>query len=434
MSNFFASIGSFLADKGVAIIAPYKDTNIAIQLLFVVVLGILALFISRIITNMLKKNYYKIINNHFWSVINDFFVPIQHKLIVAVLFSFTAQVMKYFGGAAPILRIISVVLFFWIVIKLASRLVKNPFFKKVLIYSSWIIIILNLLNLYSDMAILLESISVTISGIKVSLYGIMRSVVYLGVLSKITSVLIEFVSQRINLSNDLNPSVKVLLIKVIKVVGFTMATILFINIIGINLSSLALFTSALGVGIGFGLQNLVSNLISGVTLLVDNSLKPGDVIEVDNHFGTVKVMGSRYTSIVTVEGKEHLIPNEYFISNEVVNWSHSNKLVRQTVEVGVSYNSDVKKVMMLLEEAVNQIPRVLKRPKAKVFLTNFGASSVDFNVTFWVNDPQAGVINVKSDVLVAIWDILKQNNIEIPFPQQDIHIKSFEYSDIKKKK
>ena len=155
-------------------------------------------------------------------------------------------------------------------------------------------------------------------------------------------------------------------------------------------------------------------------MLVDKSLKPGDIIDVANQFGTVKVMGSRYTSVVTIEGKEHLIPNEYFITNEVINWSHSNKLVRQSVDVGVSYNSDIHQVMDILENSAMKIERILKRPKTIIQLIEFGDSSVNFKVQFWLNDPQKGVLNVKSELLIEIWDEFKSNNIEIPFPQRDV--------------
>lgn len=415
---------SFLVEKSLSVIEPYKGSNILLQIILIIVLGIGTFFLNRLINKIIRSNYYRIKKSQAGSILYDSIYPVYKKLILAIVLSFTTEAFKYAEIALPIIEQIYIILYLWVGIRVVSRMIKNKLFKKIIIWSAWIIIILNILNLYSDTAILLDTIAVTISGLKISIYGIIRSIVYFGVIFKIATLFMAFISQRIEQSEDLNPTIKVLMIKAITVLVFVFATILFINVLGIDLGSLALFTSALGVGIGFGLQKVVANLISGVTLLLDNSLKPGDIIEVADQFGTVKVMGSRYTSIVTIEGKEHLVPNEFFISNEVVNWSHSNKLVRQSVNVGVSYNSDIHQVMKLLEESTKKVERILKRPKAIVQLIEFGDSSVNFRVQFWINDPQKGVLNIKSDLLINIWDAFIANNIEIPFPQRDLHIKS----------
>ena len=430
MEQFLDKIQIFLVTKSLSIIEPYKGSNIVLQIILLIVFIIGTFFLNRLISKVIKKNYYKIRKSQAGSVIYDSIFPVYRKLTLALILSFTAEAFKYAEIALPIIEQIYIILYLWVAIKVISRIIKNRIFKKVITYSAWVIIILNVLNLYSDTAILLDTIAVTISGLKISIYGILRSIIYFGVIFKIATLLMAFISQRIEQSEDLNPTIKVLMLKVINVLVFIFATILFINVLGIDLGSLGLFTSALGVGIGFGLQKVVANLISGVTLLLDNSLKPGDIIEVADQFGTVKVMGSRYTSIVTIEGKEHLVPNEYFISNEVINWSHSNKLVRQSVDVGVSYNSDIHQVMALLEEASKKIDRILKRPKTVIQLVEFGDSSVNFKVQFWINDPQKGVMNVKSDLLIEIWDAFKANNIEIPFPQRDLHIKSVPHKNL----
>ncbi len=424
MQEFTDKVFTFLTEKSLSVIEPYKGSNILLQIILIIVLGIGSFFLNRLVNKVIRNNYYRIKKSQAGSILYDSIYPVYPKLILAIVLSFAGESFKYAKIQLPIIEQIYIILYLWVGIRVVSRMIKNKLFKKVIIWSAWIIIILNILNLYSDTAILLDTIAVTISGLKISIYGIIRSIVYFGVIFKVATLFMAFITQRIEQSEDLNPTIKVLMIKAITVLVFIFATILFINVLGIDLGSLALFTSALGVGIGFGLQKVVANLISGVTLLLDNSLKPGDIIEVADQFGTVKVMGSRYTSIVTIEGKEHLVPNEFFISNEVVNWSHSNKLVRQSVNVGVSYNSDIHLVMGLLEEATKSIDRILKRPKSVVQLVEFGDSSVNFQVQFWINDPQKGVLNIKSDLLIKIWDSFKENNIEIPFPQRDLHIKS----------
>lgn len=424
MEQFWDKVYTFLEAKALSVIEPYKGSNILLQVILIIILGVGTFFLNRLVNKIIKNNYYRIKKSQVGNVLYDSIYPVFKKLILAIVLSFIGEAFKYAEIKLPIIEQIYIILYLWVAIRVVSRMIKNKLFKKVIIWSAWIIIILNILNLYSDTAILLDTISVTISGLRISIYGIIRSIVYFGVIFKVATLLMAFISQRIDQSEDLNPTIKVLLTKAITVLVFVFATILFINVLGIDLGSLALFTSALGVGIGFGLQKVVANLISGVTLLLDNSLKPGDIIEVANQFGTVKVMGSRYTSIVTIEGKEHLVPNEYFISNEVVNWSHSNKLVRQSVDVGVSYNSDIHQVMRILEESAKKVDRILKRPKVMVQLIEFGDSSVNFRVQFWINDPQKGVLNVKSDLLIIIWDAFQENRIEIPFPQRDLHIKT----------
>jgi len=424
MDNFLDKLENFLTIKTDLIFSPYIGSNIFLQIVLIIVLVIGTFLFTRFISKIVKKNYSKIMKSQAGNIIYNALFPVYKMLTLALVLSFTTAAFQYANISLPIIRQIYIILYLWVVIKVISRVIKNRLLKKIITYSAWFIIILNVLNLYSDTAILLDTISVTISGIKISIYGVIKTILYFGIIFKISILLISFVSQRIEQSEDLSPSFKVLMQKVINVLVFIFASIFFINILGIDLRSLALFTSALGVGIGFGLQKIVANLISGVTLLLDKSLKPGDIIEVEGQFGTVKNMGSRYTSMVTIEGKEHLIPNEYFITNEVVNWSHSNKLVRQYVDVGVSYTSDINLVMNLLEESTKKVERILKRPKTHIQLLEFADSSVNFRVQFWINDPQAGVLNVKSDLLVEIWNQFKANKIEIPFPQRDLHIKS----------
>ncbi len=424
MSELMDKIGSTLQYRIDVFVEPYQNSSIFLQLFIVLVLLVATAILNRYLSRLINNYVDGIKHNYYLDLFLKFYLPVKKRLNIALVFALVTEVLRYFGVGVPILTQTYVILFLWVAIRLSTNVIKNAFFRKIVTTSTWLIIILNVLNLYSDTAILLDSLAVTISGIRLSIYTVIKSLLYMIVFFKITTILTDFFSHRIEQSADLNPSIKVLLTKGIRIFGFIIATILFINAIGIDLSTLALFTSALGVGIGFGLQKIVANLISGVTLLLDNSLKPGDVVEVDDHFGVVKVMASRYTSIVTVEGKEHLIPNEQFITNQVINWSHSNKLVMQSVNVGVSYNSDIHLVKGLLEEATEKCERVLKRPKLMVYLTNFGDSSVDFKVTFWINDPQSGVLNIQSEVLFNIWDTLKEHNIEIPFPQRDLHIKT----------
>ena len=160
-------------------------------------------------------------------------------------------------------------------------------------------------------------------------------------------------------------------------------------------------------------------------LLMDKSIQPGDVIELENSqtFGWVNHMGARYTEIITRDNKSYLIPNEEFVTQNVVNWSHGNdRLVRISLEFGVSYDSDIHHVIALAKEAATRPERVVDKPEPVCWITEFGDSSVNFVLRFWIKDAEGGVSNVKGDVFLSLWDILKENNIEIPFPLSLIHI------------
>ena len=186
--------------------------------------------------------------------------------------------------------------------------------------------------------------------------------------------------------------------------------------VGIDLSVLAVFTGAVGVGIGFGLQKIVSNLVSGIILLADKSIKPGDIISVGDQFGFVGNMGARYTSVDTRDGREYLIPNEDFVTQRVVNWSYSNDLVRLDVKFSTIYNDNPRKAQGAAVEAALSVPRVLKTPAPICHLTAFGASAIEYNLWFWIKDPGDGIMNLRSAVLLALWDTLEREGVSMPKP------------------
>jgi small-conductance mechanosensitive channel len=233
----------------------------------------------------------------------------------------------------------------------------------------------------------------------------------------------RLLDHRIRKARSLTPSIQVLMGKLMKSTLVVVAFVIALKSIGIDLTAFAVFTGAIGVGIGFGLQKLVSNLISGIILLLDKSIKPGDVIEVGESFGWVSSLGARYASVTTRDGKEWLIPNEDLITQRVVNWSFSHDRLRLPITLGISYHSDVRKAMALAVEGAKAAGRVLKDPEPVCRLMGFGDSSVDLELRIWINDPSAGVINVRSEVLLEVWDRFHANNISIPFPQRDLHIK-----------
>jgi potassium-dependent mechanosensitive channel len=215
-----------------------------------------------------------------------------------------------------------------------------------------------------------------------------------------------------------------LLIEKLAMVAFVIAAFFIgVDMLGIDLTAFAVFSGAFGLAIGFGLQKTFGNLIAGIILLMDRSTKPGDVIVVGDSFGSVNKIGIRAVSVLTRDGKEHLIPNENLMTNEVENWSYSSRNVRVKIPVGVSYASDMELVEQLILQAVNDSPRVLKRPAPAVWMQDYAESSVNFEIQAWIRDPEEGVGNVRSDILKRLWWLFKEHNVEIPFPQRDVHIR-----------
>ena len=164
--------------------------------------------------------------------------------------------------------------------------------------------------------------------------------------------------------------------------------------------------------------------MSGLILLLDRSIKPGDAIEIDGTYGWINSLRARYASVITRDGKEHLIPNEDLITNRVVNWSFSDRNVRVRVPLGISYENEPREAIKLCLEASRSVDRTLQDPEPRCLLTGFGDNSVNLELRFWIDDPSNGVGNVRSAVMLAILDKFKENGIQIPYPQRDVHIKN----------
>lgn len=224
-------------------------------------------------------------------------------------------------------------------------------------------------------------------------------------------------------SEKFDPTQRLLIEKISAVVIVVAAFFIGIDLLGIDLTAFAVFSGALGLAIGFGLQKTVGNLIAGIILLMDRSIKPGDVIVVGDSFGWVNKIGVRAVSVITREGKEHLIPNENLMTQEVENWSYSSRTVRVKIAVGVSYDTDLRFAQALMIEAAKESKRVLAEPEPVCWITGFGDSSVDHEVRFWITDPEGGLGNIKGDVFLRIWDKFQDAGIEIPFPQRDVHVR-----------
>lgn len=335
-----------------------------------------------------------------------------------------AEAMKSVGMSTQLVTLAVNLTGVWIVICIVRQLIKDPFWSWTLGIFAFLVAALNLADLLDPTIRLLDSIGITIGSSRVTIYKVLKGLALTAVLLWLAVLITHLFERQMGRVTTMTPSVRVLMGKIAKIILIAVALFTGVNAIGIDLTALAVFTGALGVGIGFGLQKVISNLVSGMILLMDRSVKPGDVISVGTTYGWVNTMGARYVSLLTRDGIEHLIPNEDLITQRVENWSYSNNLVRVKVPFGVHYKSDVHKVRALALEAAAETERVLADPKPVCGLVEFGDSSVNFNIMAWIRDPQEGVSNVKSAILFNLWDKLKENEIEIPYPQRDLHWRS----------
>jgi len=312
----------------------------------------------------------------------------------------------------------------WVLIRLTSQLVRDKFWARFAAVTLWTVAALNIVDLLEPTLELMDSLAVNIGSLRLSLLTFVKGLLSLLVLVWAASVISGVLERRFQRSPNLTPSVQVLLGKLTRATLIIMAILVAVKSVGIDLTAFTVFSGALGVGIGFGLQKIIANLVSGVILLMEKSIKPGDVIAVDGTYGSIESFGARYASVVTRDGSEYLIPNEDLITQRVENWSHRDDLLRLRIPVGVSYRADVHLAMQLCLEAASEVERVLPEPKSVCLMKGFGDSSVDLELRFWIRDPQNGVSNIKSQILLLIWDKFHEHGIEIPFPQRDLHLRS----------
>lgn len=310
----------------------------------------------------------------------------------------------------------------WIILNIVLRIVRDRFWRRLLVIAIWTLAALDIVGLLQPVIALLDGAALSIGERSISVWMVVKFVIAVVILFQVVSLLGLFIERGVKSSRDLSPSIQLLLIQISKITLFALVLLLALEFIGVDLTVFAVFTGALGLGIGFGLQKVVSNLFSGLLLLIDRSIKPGDVISLAHGHGRVKKMGARFVSIVTPQGIEHLIPNEKFITETMENWSYSDQYVMLTIPVGISYKADPHKALEIIERVAGEVERVVDEPPPRARLAGFGDSSVDINALLWIKDPQNGVYGPRHEFLIKLWDAFHEEGIEIPYPQRDVHL------------
>lgn len=312
-------------------------------------------------------------------------------------------------------------------IRFLTEFIESQLFSRIVAWVIWGLVALKLTNLWEPTQQSLDQFSFNIGDSTTSVWLIIQGISILLILIWASGQIIRIFDYWVERVNEFSPSHRVLAQKFFRVVIVVSVLVFGLSSIGIKMQTLAIFSGAIGVGLGFGMQKVVSNFISGIILLLDKSIKPGDVIAVGSSsggekdiFGWVRALGARYASIITRDGKEHLIPNELLISDHVENWSHSNDKIRLKIPVTVSYESDVERALEILVDAANARPRVLNKDKTASRVLALGDHGVNLELRVWISDPVNGVVNIRSFILRDILKRFKEENIIIPYERQEL--------------
>jgi len=357
-------------------------------------------------------------------------VRVVFPLAMAILIQISAGILSQFNIITPLLDLLVPLLLSLAAIRVIVYALRRAFgpspalraWEGLIGTFIWGAAALHILGWLPDVLTTLDGIGITLGENRVTMLSVLQLGFAVAVFMVAASWLSRYIEQRAKRSEYLSVSMQVGLSKLSKVLLYTIAILVALNSVGIDLTTLTVFGGALGVGLGFGLQRIASNFISGFILLFDRSIKIGDVITIGERFGWVVAMHARYIVVRDRDGVETLIPNENLITSDVVNWSYSDKHVRVKIPVQISYDDDPEQAMKLMIDACAVSSRVLTKPEPQTRMLAFGDSGINLELRLWLDDPEDGVGSVKSDINLAIWKAFKQHDITIPFPQRDVHL------------
>ena len=310
----------------------------------------------------------------------------------------------------------------WLAIRLVTSVIRNDFIVRLVSISAWVVAALSVIGELGWAADTLDSVAIEVGGLRLSPLLVIKAGALVLVALWLTNIASNFAESRINRATDLTPSIQVLLIKIIRIGLMVIAIAIALSAVGINLSALAVFSGAVGVGIGIGLQKIVANFVSGIILLADKSVKPGDLVTIGDNSGRISAMKTRYISVAAGDGREFLIPNEDLVTQKVTNWTYTDKNTLVKIAFATNYDADPRLVVKLAIETAAAAPRAIKGRPPNCILTEFAEAGMRFSLTFWIADPD-GMDNVKSDVMLTLWDGFKREGIRVPYPVREIRVR-----------
>lgn len=286
----------------------------------------------------------------------------------------------------------------------------------------WLILALHLSGLLPEILLALQDVSFNIGTHQITLLLVLQAILTVLLTLFIALWISRIIENRLMRSAHFNMNMRVVMSKLVRIVLSFVAILLALSAVGLDITLLSVFGGALGVGIGFGLQKIASNYVSGFIILTDNSMQMGDVITVDNHYGVISDLRSRYMLLRKTDGTQVVIPNETLITNAVINHSFSDRKARVKMPLQVSYDSPLELAMQLMRDAANAQARVLIEPAPEVQISGFGENGIDLNLSIWIPDPEEGSSSLQSSIYLDIWRAFQQYSISIPYPQREIRV------------
>jgi small-conductance mechanosensitive channel len=340
-------------------------------------------------------------------------------------------VLGELGLAGGMLRIAAILASSLLAVRFAAYLLKHVLKPGPLLVASehaitwavWTLVAFALLGWLEPLKHALDAVAFTLGKTRFSLLDASSALLTVLAFVLTAAYVGGLLENRLMANQELSIGLRVGIAKTLRFGLIVLAALLAINLIGFDLGALAVFGGALGVGLGFGLQRVASNFISGFILIGDRSIRPGDVITIGDRFGVVRELRARYFVVRDRDGVDTLIPNESIITSQVINWSYADRAIRLKLPVQISYQDNPRRAMSLLLEAARAHPRVDKTPEPAARVMAFGENGIDLELRFWIRDPEDGVNNVRSDLYLEIWDAFAANGITIPYPQRDVRLR-----------
>lgn len=287
----------------------------------------------------------------------------------------------------------------------------------------WTLLVLHVSGFLPEIIRISQEIEFTIGKTTINLLVIFQAVFTIFMTIFTALWLSRMVENNLMQHININMNMRVVMSKVLRISFLFIAILIGLSVVGLDLTLLSVFGGALGIGLGFGLQRIASNFVSGFILLLDNSMQIGDIITVNElHYGSIADLRTRYLVLKKLDGTEVIVPNEMLITNTVINHSFIDRNTRVLLEVQVAYGSDLDLVMSLLRRAAESHSRVLETPEPVAMITAFADSGINMNLSVWIADPENGQLVLKSDIYLIIWKLFKANDISIPFPQREVKI------------
>jgi small-conductance mechanosensitive channel len=399
------------------------------QFLAILAAGLAAVFAIRLFRGLAHKLLDTVLSDRWVNAVSSVVGAVAVPGLWLFVLWFVTEIARSYAFATGLMDAGVSLLTAWVVIRLLTLVVRNRLWSRVIFVSIYTLAALDILGVLGRVQESLGGIGFSYGEIRITALNVLHALIALAVLLWLLALVRGFLERRILSAQNITPSLQALVIQILKLVFPVIAFLLVLPVLGVSLTALTVFSGALAVGIGLGLQRIVANLFGGLTLLGSGTIKPGDVVSLtdvagDKIYGRIYEITMRYVSIRTRDGIEHLVPNEYFITNTVENWSHTDNKVRLKIPFGITYDANPREAIELALDAAASVERVIDDPRPVCLLKGYGDSSVDLELRIWVTDPMNGISNVKSECLLGLWDRLHERGIAIPYPQRDLHLKS----------